>query len=65
MAQFSAASRSGSSKIQKPPSHSFDSANGPSVMTGSAPVASTVVAVSRGIRPPANTQTPGVHGLLR
>ena len=43
---------------QKPPIHSLDSANGPSVMTVSAPVLSTVVVHSIGCRPPANTQTP-------
>ena len=55
---FSAASRSGASMTQKPPSYSFDSANGPSVMIGSGPVASTVVVDSIGSRPPPNTQMP-------
>ena len=57
-ASLRAASRSGASMIQNPPIHSLDSANGPSVMIVSAPVASTVVAVSIGSRPPPNTQMP-------
>ena len=44
--------------IQKPPIHSLDSANGPSVTIGSAPVLSTVVETSIGSRPPPNTQMP-------
>ena len=58
IASFSAASRSGASRIQNPPIHSFASAYGPSVMIGSGPVASTVVVVSIGSRPPPNTQMP-------
>ena len=58
IASFSAASRSGASRTQKPPIHSFASAYGPSVMIGSGPVASTVVVVSIGSRPPPNTQMP-------
>src|SRR5205807_2086423 len=47
-ASFSAASRSGALTTQKPPSCSLASANGPSVVRTSAPVASTTVAVSAG-----------------
>ena len=58
-ASSSAASRSGTSTIQKPPMCSFDSRYGPSVITGSPlPVPSTTVAVDAGLRPPAKTHEP-------
>ena len=57
-AHASAASRSGASMIQKPPSCSFVSANGPSVMSGSPSVARTTVADAGSCRPPAKTQAP-------
>ena len=64
VAHSSAASRSGSSRIQKPPSHSLDSANGPSVTTGSAPVLSTVVVASMGQQSAREHPAPGVLHLL-
>ena len=59
-AHVSAASRSGASMIQKPPRYSFDSTNGPSVITTSAPVLST--RWSRRALQPAG-EDPGALGL--
>ena len=58
-AQARAASRSGASMIQNPPSCSFDSGNGPSVrMISPSACARATVAVDAGCRPPPNTHTP-------
>src|SRR6185369_6145310 len=59
-ASRSATSRWGASMIQNPAMCSFDSRYGPSVNTGSPPLASTTVAVLGDARPPANTQWPSV-----
>ena len=64
IASFSAASRSGASRIQNPPIHSFASANGPSVMIGSCPVASTVVVVLDRLEAAAEHPDAGVGDLL-
>src|SRR5208282_4598977 len=57
-AQASASSRSAALMIQNPPSCSFVSANGPSVVRTSPSLIRTTVAVDGGCRPPANTQAP-------
>ena len=54
----------GSSRIQKPPIHSLDSANGPSVTIGSAPVLSTVVDDLDRLEAPAEHPDAGVLHLL-
>ena len=65
VAHCSAASRSGSSKIQKPPSHSLDSSER---AVGDDRLGAGVVDDRRrarsGCRPPANTQTPASRHLL-
>src|SRR5205085_7546490 len=57
-AQRSASSRSADSMIQKPPTDSFASANGPSVTMLSPSMLFTTVAVVGGCRPPPKTKAP-------